>query len=62
MDDKTSDKMVWGIKNGDLDQVKDIIENKVSAFCLSFANKYNLILILSFTKLLLLCLMFCSDQ
>lgn len=23
-------ELVWGIKNGDIDQVKDIIENKVS--------------------------------
>lgn len=22
-------ELVWGIKNGDIDQVKDIIENKV---------------------------------
>jgi hypothetical protein len=24
---------VWGIKNGDLEQVKDIVEKKVSVFC-----------------------------
>lgn len=30
-------ELVWGIKNGDLDQVKDIVEKKVSA-----VNKYNL--------------------
>lgn len=24
-------ELVWGIKNGDIDQVKDIIENKVRA-------------------------------
>lgn len=23
-------ELVWGIKNGDIDQVKDIVENKVS--------------------------------
>lgn len=24
-------ELVWGIKNGDIDQVKDIVENNVSA-------------------------------
>lgn len=27
-------ELVWGIKNGDLDQVKDIVEKKVSYKCL----------------------------
>lgn len=25
-------ELVWGIKNGDIDQVKDIIETQVSAY------------------------------
>jgi ankyrin repeat protein len=31
-------ELVWGIKNGDLDQVKDIVEQKVSIWWCSFSG------------------------
>lgn len=29
--DKSSELVIWAIKNGDLDQVKDIVEKQVGA-------------------------------
>lgn len=31
-------ELVWGIKNGDLDQVKDIVEQKVNIWRCSFSG------------------------
>jgi uncharacterized membrane protein YqjE len=31
-------ELVWGIKNGDLDQVKDIVEQKVNMVRVLFLN------------------------
>lgn len=35
-------ELVWGIKNGDIDQVKDIIENKVSVIHIFSAEYFSL--------------------